>query len=217
MNRKLALIIGNSHYQDPNLAKLVAPTEDVNDLAVVLRDPAIGSFDQVVTLIDETDAAIRLSIEDFFAEKKPDDLLVLYFSGHGVRDEQGRLYLAAPNTRANRLRATDIAADFITTEMDRSRSKRQVLILDCCHSGAFAQGAKAVIGESAGTGPAFEGNGYGRIVLTATDATQYAWEGDKIIGQADNSLFTHFMIEGLSTGVADQDGDGLITLDEMYD
>ncbi|MFN8598776.1 MAG: caspase family protein [Anaerolineae bacterium] len=217
MNRKLALIIGNSHYQDPNLAKLIAPSEDVNDLADVLRNLDIGGFDGVNTLVDESDATIRLSIEDFFADKKPDDLLVLYFSGHGVRDEQGRLYLAAPNTRANRLRATAIATDFITGEMDRSRSKRQVLILDCCHSGAFAQGAKAVTGESAGIGPAFEGNGYGRVVLTATDATQYAWEGDKIIGEADNSLFTHYMVEGLRTGAADVDGDGKITLDEMYD
>src|SRR5512147_2768006 len=217
MNRKLALIIGNSHYQDPNLAKLVAPTEDVNDLAVVLREPAIGGFDEVVTLIDETDAAIRLSIEDFFADKKSDDLLVLYFSGHGVRDEQGRLYLAAPNTRANRLRATAIAADFITTEMDRSRSKRQVLILDCCHSGAFAQGSKAVTGGTVGVGPAFEGTGYGRVVLTATDATQYAWEGDKIIGEADNSVFTHYLVQGLQTGEADVDADGRITLDELYD
>ena len=217
MSSKLALIIGNSHYQDPNLAKLVAPGEDVNDLAVVLRNPEIGGFDRVITLIDQTDAVIRLGIEDFFAEKKPDDLLVLYFSGHGVRDEQGRLYLAAPNTRANRLRATAIAADFVTTEMDRSRSKRQVLILDCCHSGAFAQGSKAETGGSVGTGPAFEGTGYGRVVLTATDATQYAWEGDKIIGEADNSVFTHYLVQGLQTGEADIDADGRITLDELYD
>ncbi len=217
MSSKFALIIGNSQYQDPNLAKLVAPTEDVSDLAVVLRDQNIGGFDSVLTLNNEADATIRLSIEDFFAEKKPDDLLVLYFSGHGVRDEQGKLYLAAPNTRANRLRATAIAADFVTSEMDRSRSKRQVLILDCCHSGAFAQGSKAVAGGSVGTGPAFEGTGYGRVVLTATDATQYAWEGDKIIGEAENSVFTHYLVQGLQTGEADLDADGRISLDELYD
>ena len=90
MPRKLALIIGNSHYQDPQLARLVAPGEDVADLTDVLRDAVIGGFDQVTPLINETDAAVRLSIEDFFADKKPDDLLVIYFSGHGVRDEQGR-------------------------------------------------------------------------------------------------------------------------------
>lgn len=217
MSRKLALIIGNSQYQDLRLAQLVTPQEDVNDLAAVLRAPDIGGFDEVKTLVNESDASIRLSIEDFFADKKPDDLLVIYFSGHGVRDEQGLLYLAVNNTRANRLRATAIPSEFITGEMDRSRSRRQVLILDCCHSGAFAQGSKAMTGESAGTGPAFEGIGYGRVVLTATDATQYAWEGDKVIGQADRSVFTHYLIEGLRTGKADTDQDGKITLDEIYD
>ena len=70
-----------------------------------------------------------------------------------------------------RLRSTAIQSDYIRDAMEQSRSKRQVLILDCCHSGAFAQGSKAMTGESAGTGPAFEGIGYGRVVLTATDAT----------------------------------------------
>ncbi len=100
--------------------------------------------------------------------------------------------------------------------MDRSRSQRQVLILDCCHSGAFARGSKGVVGASVGTASAFEGVGYGRVVLTATDATQYAWEGDQVIGQAENSVFTHFMIQGLQTGQADTNGDGRITLDELY-
>ena len=217
MGQKIALIIGNNEYQDANLAKLVTPQEDVNDLAEVLRASDIGGFDHVTTLINESDANVRLGIEDFFTDKKPDDLLVMYFSGHGVRDEEGKLYLAVNNTRPNRLLATAVPAEFITSLMDRSRSKRQVLILDCCHSGAFAQGAKAVTGESAGTGPAFEGSGYGRVVLTATDATQYAWEGDKVIGQAENSVFTHHLIEGLKTGAADADGSGRITIDEIYD
>jgi hypothetical protein len=58
--------------------------------------------------------------------------------------------------------------------------------------------------------------GYGRFVLTASDATQFAWEGDKIIGETDNSLFTHFLVKGLE-GEADRDGDGKITVDELYD
>ncbi len=55
------------------------------------------------------------------------------------------------------------------------------------------------------------------MVLTATDATQYAWEGDQIIGEADNSVFTHYLVQGLQTGEADVDADGRITLDELYD
>src|SRR5262249_54443266 len=88
-------------------------------------------------------------------------------------------------------------------------------ILDCCNSGAFAQGTKAATGVSIGTATAFE-VGYGRIILTASDSTQFAWEGDKVIGETDNSLFTHFLVQGLE-GDADLDGDGSITVDELYD
>src|SRR4029434_239202 len=67
------------------------------------------------------------------------------------------------------------------------------------------------------TATAFEGTGRGRVVLTATDSTQYAWEGDQVLGEVENSLFTHYMIEGLRTGGADRDEDGIITIDELYD
>ena len=219
MSGKFALIIGNGEYQDARLSSLVTPNEDVNDLAEVLRAPGIGGFTDVVTLVNETSANIRLEIETFFSDKKRDDLLLLYFSGHGVRDDQGYLYLAVKDTRHNRLRATAIPASYITSEMDTSRSQRQVLILDCCHSGAFAQGMKGTPGESVGTASAFKGTGYGRVVLTASDSTQYAWEteGDQVVGEAENSVFTHYLIEGLRTGAADRDSDGQIGLDELYD
>lgn len=217
MSRKIALVIGNSEYDDAGLARLITPSEDVGDLAALLRSPDVGSFDEVIALVNESAATLRRSIAKLFAQKAPDDLVLLYFSGHGVLDDQGHLYLAVKDTERDLLSGTAIPANFITGEMDRSRSRRQVLMLDCCHSGAFARGSKGAIGASVGTAAVFEGTGYGRVVLTATDATQYAWEGDRVIGQADNSVFTHFMVQGLQTGEADQDHDGRITLDELYD
>jgi uncharacterized caspase-like protein len=217
MGRKLALVIGNSEYDDASLARLITPSEDVNDLAALLRSPDVGGFDEVLALVNEAATSVRKAIARLFKEKSPDDLLLLYFSGHGVLDDQGHLYLAVKDTERDLLSGTAIPANFITGEMDRSRSRRQVLMLDCCHSGAFARGSKGVVGASVGTASVFEGTGYGRVVLTATDATQYAWEGDQVIGRADNSVFTHFMIQGLRTGEADQDHDGRITLDELYD
>ena len=152
---------------------------------------------------------------NFYLQKKSDDLLLLYFSGHGVLDSQGRLFLAIKDTQRELLKATAIPASFISDDMDACRSKRQILILDCCHSGAFARGAK---GDSpAVTQSTFEGNGFGRVVLTASDSTQYALEGDQVIQQASLSLFTHYLLEGLTTGAADSARDGWITLDEWYD
>ncbi|MDY6877563.1 MAG: caspase family protein [Chloroflexota bacterium] len=216
MSDRLALIIANSKYNDPKLARLVTPSRDAAALAKVLRDPAIGGF-EVIILVNKTVQVVRQEIARLYQRKKKDDLLLLYFSGHGVRDDRGDLYLAVKNSKHELLSATAIPAAFITAAMDRSRSQRQALILDCCHSGAFAHGTKGALGASVGTAAAFEGTGYGRVVLTATDSTEYAWEGDQVIGKPENSVFTHYLIQGLRTGEADADADGEITLDELYD
>lgn len=139
MSGKFALIIGNTEYIDPGLAQLSAPGKDTEDFARVLNNQEIGAFDNVNILLNQSSSVINEAIDEFFDQKKPDDLLVLYFSGHGVRDELGALYLAVKNTFRTRLRSTAIKSDYIRDVMDQSRSKRQVLILDCCMSGAFAQ------------------------------------------------------------------------------
>src|SRR5215211_4838586 len=212
---KYALIIGNNKYDDQKLAQLKTPAADSQALAKILVDKTIGSFDEVTPLINQTETQIRRAISAFLTNKKPDDLVLLYFSGHGVLDDRGRLYLALKDTQYDLLKATSISSSFVADEMDSCRSKRQILILDCCHSGAFGRGTKGE--QKAITETTFEGSGFGRVVLTASDSTQYALEGDQIIKQTELSLFTHFLLEGLKTGEADTNRDGLISLDEWYD
>jgi formylglycine-generating enzyme required for sulfatase activity len=216
MSGKFALIIANTEYTDSGLAQLTAPGKDAKELARVFDSRDICAFDDVIVLFNENAPKVSETIDYFLSNRAPSDLLVLYFSGHGVRDEYGSLYLAVKNTNRARLRSTAIKSDFIREAMDQSRSKRQVLILDCCNSGAFAQGAKAEVGGSVGTATAFEGTGYGRVVLTASDSTQFAWEGDTVTGDMENSLFTNFLVKGLE-GEADANGDGRVTIDELYD
>ena len=212
---KYALIIGNNQYDDPKLAQLKTPAADSQALAKVLADKSIGSFDEVTPLINKNESEIRRAISGFLTNKKPDDLVLVYFSGHGVLDDRGRLFLSLKDTETTLLKATAIPSTFISDEMDSCRSRRQILILDCCHSGAFARGTKGE--QKAVTEATFEGSGYGRVVMTASDSTQYALEGDQVIRQTDLSLFTHFLLEGLKTGEADTDHDGHISLDEWYD
>jgi multiple sugar transport system substrate-binding protein len=214
MSGKFALIIANTEYIDPGLGQLTAPGRDAEDFARVLKDQNLCAFDDVKVLFNQLSSSVVEAIDEFFDQRKPDDLLVVYFSGHGVRDEFGSLFLAVRNTIRSRLRSTAIRTDYIRESMDQSRSKRQVLILDCCNSGAFPQGTKAETGGVMGLTRAFQG--YGRFVLTASDATQFAWEGNQVIGETDNSLFTHFLVKGME-GEADRDGDGKITVDELYD
>jgi len=213
---KYALVIGNTIYNDSKLAQLKTPGADSIALANVLGDAQIGAFDEVTPFINQTETEIRRAISSFLESKKPDDLVLVYFSGHGILDTSGRLFLASKDTQTSILRATAIPSTFISDEMDNCRSKRQILILDCCHSGAFARGTKA--GEQkAVTATTFEGSGYGRVVLTASDSTQFALEGNQVITQTELSLFTHFLLEGLKTGKADTDNDGYVSLDEWYD
>src|SRR5690606_38917043 len=71
--------------------------------------------------------------------------------------------------------------------------------------------------QKAVTKATFEGDGYGRAVLTASSSVQFALEGNQVIKQTYLSLFTHYLLEGLKTGDADRDGDGDISLDEWFD
>jgi len=212
--RRLALIIASCHFTDNVLQQLIAPGEDAVALERVLKDPAIGWF-ETKALIDRPSNELRAEIEAFFSTGKREDLLLLYFSGHGLKNDDGKLYLATIDTRRNLPLSTTVEAGFINENMLNCRSRSQVLILDCCHSGAFARGMKAGgVGDSVDIGERFEGGG--RVVLTASNAIQYAFEGDKITGERSYSVFTRYLVRGLETGEADLDRDGRIKLDELY-
>jgi hypothetical protein len=213
-SRRLALVIASSQFHDPTLQQLQAPGQDAAALAQVLSDPAIGGF-EVQELIDRPSHDVRLEIARFFADRKRDDLVLLYFSGHGLKTDDGKLYLATIDTQRKLPLATTVEASFVNEIMSASASRRQVLILDCCHSGAFASGMVAKGGGSADIKERFEGQG--RVVLTASNAIQYAFEGDKLTGEAARSVFTRYLVRGLETGDADLDGDGHVSLTELYD
>jgi uncharacterized caspase-like protein len=210
--RRFALLVANAHYADLTLARLEAPAHDAASLADALGSPAIGGF-EVRTIVDGTAPQVMQEIESFFDGRARDDLVLLYFSGHGILDEGARLYFATADTRVDRPRSTSVPAGFVNDVMAESRSRRQVLVLDCCNSGAFGRGLKA--GGALGTGSRFEGRG--RVVITASDALQYAFEGDRVEGEGRGSVFTDVLVDGLTTGGADLDGDGYVTLDELYD
>ena len=211
-----ALIVASDQYTDPGLRQLLAPASDARALATVLRDPGIGGF-EVRTLLNEPAHVVNLAVEEFFADRRPGDLLLLHISGHGVKGEDGELYFAAPNTVLGRLGATAVAAEFVARRMSRGRSRRVVLLLDCCYAGAFERGLVARAGVDMGIGQQFGGRG--RAVITASSAMEYAFEAG---GLADTqevppSVFTSALVQGLATGDADRDHDGLVGLDELYD
>jgi len=211
--KRYALLIGNSAYCDAEFPPLTKPARDVEDFAALLRDPQIGAFDEVTECVDRSWHEARLDLSRFFRQRHKDDLLLLYFSGHGRR-ESGEFYLVFSDTTFDDLDASAINAQFVRKQIDLSPSQRKIIILDCCYSGAF--GEKGAASGAADALNAFEGNGYGRIILTASKATETAQELPKGL-TTPYSLFTHFLLEGIRTGKADKDDDGDIAADELFD
>ncbi len=211
-----ALVVASDDYTDPGLRRLRAPAVDAQALTAVLHDPAIGGF-EVRTLLNEPAHVVNLAVEEFFADRATDDLLLLHFSCHGVKDEDGELYFAAANTVLRALGATAVPAEFVNRRMSRSRSRRVVLLLDCCYAGAFERGMTARAG--AGVGIESQFGGRGRAVITASSAMEYAFEGSELTDSQElqPSVFTSALVEGLETGEADRDQDGMVALDELYD
>ncbi len=212
MPRRIALLIANSEYDDPQLKRLKTPVRDAERLAQVLKDPAIGGFN-VSLLINESFLTVRKAVSQLYKRRKRDDLLLLYYSGHGIKPGYNELFLAVKNTEREDVEATALDATFIRGLIDRSHSRRKIVILDSCYSGAFGEGAKS-LGDSVATQDVL--GGYGRVILTASNALEYAWEGDELVGDSEMSVFTRFLVEGLESGAADLDGDGEITPDELY-
>jgi uncharacterized caspase-like protein len=206
-NRRFALIVANSDYQDSDLRKLISPSQDAETLSNVLRDPSIGRFDEVKVLLNEPSHKVNRELQTFFTGRKRDDLLLLYFSCHGVKDINGRLYFASTDPDRKVLRASAISADFVKNEMFYSNSKRQVLLLDCCYSGAFVKGMLSRSDKKVHDTELFKGRG--RIVITASNSMQYAFDGDSIREEGSvYSYFTDALVHGLKTGQADVDNDG---------
>jgi len=193
-----ALIVAAYDFQDEKFRRLRAPAQDAEALAGVLGDDQVGGFD-VKTLVNEPCDVVAQELEAFCSDRTPDDLLLLYFSCHGIKDAAGRLYFAMANTRFDRLRSTGVSATFVSEQMEYSRSRRIALLLDCCYSGAFLKGLRARASEGVQVQDHFEGRG--RAVITASRATEYAFEGDQLsVGQAQPSLFTSAIVQGLATG-----------------
>ena len=218
--RRSALIISTGKYRDNRLPDLRAPAQDAADLSAVLGDPEYGGF-EVTELLDKNKNDIEEALSDFLGAPQPAETVLVYVSCHGLQTKWGAFYLAAANTNIDQIPATALEARWLTDRLDECRARRQVVILDSCFSGAFI-GAKtdaysALRAWLDGTDPG--DSGQGRAVLTASRATQrsYEAEGPAADGALVRSVFSRALIEGLSTGKADADRDGLVSVMEAFE
>jgi len=144
--QKKALIIGISDYTDPRLKvdgrNLNFCRNDAETMGEELKklnfDIAEGNM-----LVGEANwEKVRNTIYDFFVDNEgsPDDTLLFYYSGHGVLDDQGNIYLALSDTDPKKPYMRGYSFGDLTMMIERTISTRVVVILDCCYSGSAKLG-----------------------------------------------------------------------------
>ena len=208
MSRKVALLIGVTEYGE-GIPSLSAPYNDVEEMKRVLENQEMGGF-EVQTMIDPAPTPMRKEIKKLFSDCGKEDVVLLFFSGHGITDDENKLYLTTSITAKDDFEATAVPASFVQQQSKNSYTKRQVIILDCCYSGAFAEGWQA---KSVGVDLKKELGAEGRVVLTSSTATQTSFQQE----DEELSLYTQFIVEGIETGAADKDEDGKIHAYELHE
>jgi formylglycine-generating enzyme required for sulfatase activity len=219
---RLALLIGVSKY-GAGIPALPECVVDVDAMQRVLVHPEMGGFAaaDITVLKDPQRQEMVDAIHQLFNNRNKDDLLLFYFSGHGMMDEdEYKLHLANSGTYNNensRVYAPSaVEAAYIHQRLNYSKSKRLVLILDCCYSGAFAK--EMTKGDNTINLENYLG-GKGRAILTSSSASERSL-GAKVTTEHGNSglsIYTRYLVEGIETGAADLDDDGWISVDELHE
>ena len=211
MARK-ALLIGTSQYLD-GFKPLKSATHDVSALAKLLNNPEIGRFDEVQVETDLESSILAEKIETWYLGHGKDDFVLLFLVGHGVKDADRKLHFAATNTKKVReklITTTAIAASDVSRWMGGSKAKRQIVILNCCFSGAFGD----LVPMDEGVIDVDEAIWVeGRVVMTSTSSMDYAFE--RLIG-GELSVYGHYLEEGLRTGAAAAADSDEITIDRLH-
>jgi len=151
-----------------------------------------------------------------------EDTVIIYLAGHGAMESDSsspdgdglEKYILPYNADPKDLYSSAMPMREIAQIFQRISSDRLILITDMCYSGATGGRTVPVPGIRANISGAFLeriSRGRGRVVLTAGDANEVTVERDDL----RHGVFTYFLLEGLR-GKADADGNGIITVDEVY-
>jgi len=182
---KRALVIGINNYPATPLTGCI---NDASAFAATIEKNGDGSPNFAVKL--ETNITTKSQLKTFIRElfEGDSDIALLYFSGHGFFNDLGG-YIVTPDYQQN---DEGVSMDEILVLANKSKAKDKIIILDCCHSGAF--GSPAISGSV--SSQIIEGV----VVLTASRPDESAIEVN------GHGIFTNLLINALQGGAADLRG-----------
>src|SRR5262245_13076379 len=219
-----AVVIGVSRYKNlAPKAQLEFAHRDAESFAAFLRTPNGGGFpsSQITLLTNQaaTLSAIRSALGTTLPRSvEPDDMVVIFFAGHGVVEGERDGYLLAYDSDPQNLYATALQVSELNRIIsERLKARTVILIADACHSGRLGLTSRSVA-ESAVMVNRFldevgkSGKGVFRLLGSRQD--QLSYEGPT--WGSGHGAFTWFLLEGLR-GKADRDKDGFVRAGELLD
>ncbi len=202
-----ALVVGVAAYN--HMPTLRYTDDDAYRLYAFLKSPGGGAVpdDQIRILIDEsaTKEQILASMREVFAKAGSNDMVLLYFSGHGLK---GAFLPFDFDGFGNKLHHEEI-----TEALQASKARYKLCIVDACHSGsllAMRSGNSQQLITTFYDALAQSAGGTALFLSSKSEETSLESSGLR------QGVFSHFLIRGLK-GEADSNGDKLVTIQELYE
>jgi hypothetical protein len=202
-----AVIVGISSYN--HMQTLKYTDDDAYRMYAFLKSPEGGALadDQIRILIDEdaTKEKILATMRETFGKASENDLVMLYFSGHGLRGS----FLPIDFDGAN----YKLEHDEVNEIFQSSPAKYKLCIADACHSGsllAMKSGETRNVLEDYYKTLAQANAGTALILSSKSDETSLESSGLR------QGVFSHFLIRGLK-GEADKDKNKIVSVQELFE
>ncbi|KST66120.1 caspase family protein [Mastigocoleus testarum] len=226
------LLVGVNQYQDKSLPSLRYPAVDCKGLGDAMTQ-AIHNFPnkEVIVHNDFTEkpptlSQVRNSLGRIVTQAQSRDSVILYFSGHGMLDEDTQQpVLCMADTRKGDLLNTGLVMQELLQLLGSSSAHQQLLCLDTCHSGnVMLLGGNRGLSRDAGASEALinstpkfmellrqrAAKSKGFCALLSCDHGQQSWEFPEL----GHGVFTYYLMQGLLGGAADYQG--IIEADGLY-
>ena len=136
-SRSRAILIGNAYYQaDPRIENLPAARACVTAMMALLTGELCGwPKERIVDLVDVA-TPDKLARQVISTIRDAEDVLVVYYVGHGLMTSNGQLALALGETHPGweELPYTAMLYKDLAEILSGCRAPTKLVILDCCHA-----------------------------------------------------------------------------------
>ena len=202
-----AVIVGVASYEHMPVLKYT--DDDAYRVYAFLKSPEGGALDDdhVKIVVDEaaTKENILGTMEHVFSQAGENDLVIMYFSGHGLKGSFLPIDFDGFNQKILHSEINKIFA--------ASKAKYKLCIADACHSGSLLAMKGNKIPDALKTyysTLAQAESGSALLMSSKEDETSLESSGLR------QGVFSHFLIRGLK-GESDSNNDKVVTIQELFD